>query len=114
MRRLFRNLVAVVVAGCSRAQPPIGGEVPQRPGSGSDSAAAGNVTKSVQASDPTPTGVYPEKAEVERLLSRARELERQHQFEEALALVNQALQADPGSPSATAMRRRLEEIVKRL
>lgn len=66
-------------------------------------------------SNPSEVGtVYPEKADVERLLHQARELESQGRFETALSVVNQALQFDGHSPAATTLRNRLEEIIRRI
>jgi hypothetical protein len=97
-------LFAITVTGCSKAQPPINVYVSQPALQGGDSHS----TPSTVA---TP---YQEKTDVERLLYRARELQDKGQFQSALGLVDQALQIDENSPSATAMRIRLEEIIKRI
>jgi len=57
---------------------------------------------------------YPEKTEVQRLLSRAAQLEADGKFQEALAIVSEALAVDANSPRATTCKQRLEELIRRI
>lgn len=57
--------------------------------------------------------VYTQSPEVQRLLYRARQLSAEGQFEQSLALVEQALQRDPYDPEAAALRQELLEILRR-
>ena len=77
--------------------------------------ARGSVdTQVTPSSVPTTATSYPEKTKVERLLQLAREQEAKGLFEGALDLVNQALQLDPNSPSATSRKSHLEKITTRI
>jgi hypothetical protein len=58
--------------------------------------------------------VYPEKADVVRLLVRASELESNGKFQDALVVTNQAVAIDPSSPKANEMKARLEELLRRI
>ena len=107
MRPLLPVLsLAAVVVGCSRTPLTINVSVTQT----SPDAAAASAPPVSQPAELT----YPEKSEVEALLYRARELRQKGKFESALTLVNQALQYDPHSPAATALKTELEEIIKRI
>ena len=107
MKPLLSGLIlATMVAGCSHTPQTINVSVTE---THSEKAAA----SAPPLSQPNGTS-YPEKSEVEALLYRARELQQKGQFESALTLVNQALQYDPHSPAATALKTELEEIIKRI
>ena len=67
-----------------------------------------------RSGESTKPATYPEKTEVERLLVRAGEHQQLGEFEKALTIVKEALQADPNSPSATAMRTNLEDILRKI
>ena len=108
MRPMLSTLVlAIIVVGCSNAQPPITVNVSQPAPHTVDSQTTPSITPALA----TP---YPEKADVERLLHRAREQEKNGQFHSALDLVNQALQVDANSPSATTMEGHLEAIITKI
>jgi len=102
----FGLLLTLAVSGCMRG--PVTVTVTTTPTPPTSPSA--KPAESTQSSQPA---AYPEKVEVERLLYRARELEQSGQFTNALAIVNQALQIDARSPSATTLRNHLEEIIKR-
>lgn len=57
---------------------------------------------------------YPEKTDVERLLSRAAALESDGRFQEALSIGNEALTVDATSPRAAACKQRLEDLIRRI
>jgi len=84
----------------------------------SDSPTVGTAqSASIPSAQPAPAATstsYPEKVEVERLLVRAGEHQQNGKFEQALALVKEALQLDPSSPSATALQSKLEDIIRKI
>ena len=100
-------LVLALLVGCSEqekapAAPAAAADRVQEPAPG----VAGNV-----ATVPPAVSAYPESEEVQALLYRARELRDAGQFQEALALADQALARDPNSPSAAALRGELWAVV---
>src|SRR5262245_14641023 len=105
MKTIF--LIAIIAAGCSKVQQPINVYV-------NNTTSEHAATQTTPSTTPIVATGYPEKTDVERLLIRARELEQKGQFESAFALVNQALELDANSPSATALKSHLEEIIKRI
>jgi hypothetical protein len=106
MKRLYAPVVVALWAiGCSHG--PVNILVTVTPSSSSSSPAPAN---SIETNQPA---AYPEKPKVDRLLTRARDIEQSGQFTNALSIVNQALAIDPHSPSATALKNRLEEIIRR-
>lgn len=108
MRAFFAvALFAAAVCGCTESPRPESATV-QQP------TSATIAIEAPASNQPAVGTVYPEKANVERLLHQARELEGKGQFETALSVVNQALQFDAHSPAATTMRDHLEELIKRI
>ena len=103
MRNFLRVMILVVfVAGCARTDVP----TVVAP----DNSVSSASEHSVESTKPI---TYPEKTEVDRLLVRAGEHQQQGEFDKALTLVKEALQVDPNSPSATAMRTTLEDILRK-
>jgi tetratricopeptide (TPR) repeat protein len=108
MRPFFLiGLATALLAGCSEQKAPVAAPAAtadrvQEPAPG----GAGDV-----AVVPPAVSVYPESEEVQALLYRARELRDAGQFQEALALADQALARDPNSPSAAALRGELWAVV---
>lgn len=107
MKPIIAVFLAAICAGCTKGPDATDAHV-ARPVTDLSGSPTSDTTSPQSAS------AYPEKAEVEALLYRARELQGKKQFDSALALVEKALQADPYSPSAKAMKQRLEEIMKRI
>lgn len=106
-------LVTVALAGCSQAPSVTSDPVaPQALTAITPSQVPAAQPAAPLLPSPSADVSYPEKIDVERLLFRARELEHKHEFQNALALVTEALGLDPHSPSAFAMKSRLEEILK--
>ena len=73
-----------------------------------------NAPNELSGSNTITSADYPEKTEVERLLSRAVQLESDGKFQQALAIVNEALGIDAHSPRASTLKQRLEEIIRRI
>lgn len=110
MYRLLALGVLLIAIGCAGepASPPAARE----PSDEDVAAVDASVDLSVPQSEPPLE--YPEKADVERLLVRASELESNGNFQDALAVANQAVAVDPGSPRANEMKARLEELLRRI
>lgn len=107
MKPIIAILLAAIFAGCSN-RPDATNEHVAQPVANLSGSPTSDTTS------PQSGSAYPEKAEVDALLYRAREMQGKKQFESALALVEKALEIDPHSPSAKAMKERLEEIMKRI
>lgn len=102
---------AALIVGCAeREAAPVAGPV-TAPGGDSEPTPA--AVESASAAIPA-APAYPESEEVQGLLYRARELQRAGQFQEALALADQALARDPNSPAAAALRGELWGIVTKI
>ena len=110
MYRLLALGMLLLATGCAgeRASPPAAAE----PSDDHVTAVDASVELSVPQSGPQLE--YPEKADVERLLVRASELESNGKFQDALAVANQAVAVDPSSPRANEMKARLEELLRRI
>lgn len=110
MNRLLALGMLLVATGCARepASPPAAHEPSD------DDVTAVDAPVHVSGPQVEPPLGYPEKADVERLLVRASELESRGNFEDALAMANQAVAIDPSSPSANEMKARLEELLRRI
>ena len=103
MRNFLRVMILVVfAAGCARTDVPTVVAL--------DNSVSSAPEHSVESTKPI---TYPEKTEVDRLLVRAGEHQQQGEFDKALTLVKEAIQVDPNSPSATAMRTTLEDILRK-
>ena len=102
-RRLLIMLFLAVIAGCAKTESPV------------VITSSSNAPLSKEQSPESIKPVnYPEKTEVERLLARAGEHQQQGEFDKALTIVKEALQVDPNSTSATAMRTNLEDILRKI
>lgn len=110
MYRLLALGMLLVTTGCvgEPASPPAAHEPTEED--------VAEVDAPVELSVPQnePPLEYPEKADVERLLIRASELESNGKFQDALAVANQAVALDPSSPRANEMKARLEELLRRI
>ena len=110
MSRLLPLVLLASFLGCSQSREA--GD--DRAGLPSRSEGSGTAAALTQSSDTPLAASYPESPEVRKLLFRAGELEGKAEFHGALALVDEALQLDPQSPAASAMKVRLERIIRRV
>jgi hypothetical protein len=111
MRWTVSLLALAFICGCS--QQPIESQTrvspPQEKG-----FSVPNASIEIPGSNATTIVEYPEKTEVERLLSRAVQLEATGNFQEALVIVDTALALDAHSPRASSYKQRLEKIIRRI
>ncbi len=93
--------ILILVIGCGRK--PV--TVPILPSTSQSDATSS--TSSIFAS-------YAEKVEVERLLVTAAQLESKGKFREALSIADRALALDSNSPRASALKSRIENLLRRI
>lgn len=95
MRRAVTVGLLTIIFGCSKSQTQT--NTVDRPANVLTVPSA-NASIALPDSDGPAAAEYPEKTDVERLLSRAAALEPDGKFQEALSIVNEALTVDATSP----------------
>lgn len=108
----FSACLFAALIGCSSTEEPLDGRSEQATTARTESSSASSDTPARAAT--TVPQEYPEKEDVQRLLSQARALQQQGQFETALGLVHDALALDASSPAAGDLKIRLDEIIRRI
>lgn len=95
-------LICWMIVGCGTDTGEPSAELPAAPNAPDDVVPADSIDDA-----------YPEQPEVNRLLFLARDAMNSGQFEEALAIVENALQIDPASSRAKQMKQRITDILVR-